>query len=75
MLRVRVKQDLCIGAGLCVLSSSEIFDQRDEDGVVSLRMEYPPEALHAAARGAARKCPALAVIVEEVDDGSPGNVA
>jgi len=67
MLRVKVNQDLCVGAGLCVLSSSEVFDQRDEDGVVTLRQEYPPEALYEAVRGAVRKCPALAIAVEEVD--------
>lgn len=71
MLRVRINQDLCIGAGLCVLSSAEVFDQRDEDGVVVLRQEFPPEQLHAAVKGAARKCPALAITVEEHDGAEP----
>jgi len=70
MLRVRVNQDLCVGAGLCVLSSAEVFDQRDEDGVVMLVDDHPPERLYDAVRGAARKCPALAITVEEEPDGA-----
>lgn len=66
MLRVRINQDLCVGAGLCVVSSSEVFDQRDEDGVVVLLQEFPSPALYDAVRGAARKCPSLAIIVEDV---------
>ena len=72
MLRVKVNQDLCVGAGMCVLSSAEVFDQRDEDGVVVVRQEYPPEALYDAVRGAVRKCPALAISVEEVADNAAG---
>ena len=68
MLRVRVNQDLCVGAGMCVLSTAEVFDQRDEDGVVTLLQDMPPERLHEAVRGAARKCPSLAIIVEDVAD-------
>lgn len=71
MLRVRINQDLCVGAGLCVVSSSAVFDQRDEDGVVVLLQEFPPEALHDAVRGAARKCPSMAITVEDVADEAP----
>ncbi|MES1975621.1 MAG: ferredoxin [Pseudomonadota bacterium] len=67
-MRVRVNQDLCVGAGMCVLSSTEVFDQRDEDGVVVLLDERPPERLWEAVRGAARKCPALAITVEDVPE-------
>jgi len=72
MLRVRVNQDLCVGAGLCVVSSGEVFDQRDEDGVVVLLQELPPTRLYDAVRGASRKCPSLAIVVEEVEDDEVG---
>ena len=42
-LRVTVDEDLCVGAGLCVLSSSDVFDQRDDDGVVKLLQVYQDE--------------------------------
>lgn len=66
-MRIRLKQELCVGAGLCVLSSAEVFDQRDEDGLVELRpgQENPAPHLHDAVRGAARKCPALAIVIED----------
>ena len=67
-MKIHLKQDLCVGAGLCVLSSSQVFDQREEDGVVVLLQENPAPALYDAVRGAARKCPALAIVVEEEAD-------
>jgi ferredoxin len=68
-LRVSVDQSVCVGAGLCVLSTSEIFDQRDEDGVVTLLQDMAPEALREAVLGAVRKCPSSAISVEEVTMG------
>lgn len=65
-LRVSVNQDVCVGAGMCVLSSPEVFDQRDEDGVVKLITSEPPEALYEKVLGAARKCPSKAIKVEQL---------
>ncbi|VVD33761.1 ferredoxin [Paraburkholderia dioscoreae] len=67
-LRVSVDQSVCVGAGLCVLSSSEVFDQRDEDGVVKLLQETPDEALYEKVLSASRKCPSKAIKVEKVAD-------
>lgn len=75
-LRVSVDQDVCVGAGLCVLSSSEVFDQRDEDGVVKLLQASPDESLYEKVLGAARKCPSKAIKVEKVaDDSAPQETA
>ncbi|WP_421793719.1 ferredoxin [Hydrocarboniphaga effusa] len=65
-LRVSVDQDVCVGAGLCVLSTAEVFDQRDEDGVVKLLQSEPPAEFHEKVLGAARKCPAKAIKVEQI---------
>ena len=62
--KVRVDASKCVGAGQCVLSAPDIFDQ-DDDGIVVLLDPTPPARLHAAARKAARLCPALAIRVEE----------
>jgi ferredoxin len=72
-LRVTVDQDACVGAGLCVLSSSEVFDQRDEDGVVKLLQVYPDQEFYEEVLGASRKCPSHAIKVEQlpVDDPAP----
>jgi ferredoxin len=65
-LRVSVDQDVCVGAGLCVLSTAEVFDQRDEDGVVKLLQHEPPASLYEKVLGAARKCPSKAIKVEQI---------
>ena len=62
--KVHVDVSKCVGAGQCVLSAPDIFDQ-DEDGIVVLLDPTPPPHLHAAARKAERLCPALAIRVEE----------
>jgi ferredoxin len=59
-VRVSVDQDVCCGAGQCVLLVPEVFDQRD-DGVVVLLDPAPPEERRTAVREAAAVCPSGAI--------------
>lgn len=64
-MKVTVYQDICASSGNCVMHAPEVFDQREQDGVVVLLNESPP-AEHAEATGkAAANCPALAIHIEE----------
>lgn len=65
MVRVAADTDVCIGSGQCALRLPEVFDQREEDGVVVLLDERPPEALHEAARQAVLGCPSGALSLPE----------
>jgi ferredoxin len=67
-MKVIVDQDRCCGAGQCVMLVPEVFDQRDEDGIVVLRNAEPPETLHARVREAASVCPAGAIRVSETPE-------
>lgn len=69
MIRVEVHTDRCIGSGVCVLVAGQVFDQRDDDGVVVLLDERPVEQHHAAVHEAAARCPAS--VIEVHDGGSP----
>jgi ferredoxin len=60
-MRVAVDQDRCIAAGQCVAAAPDVFDQRDEDGVVVLVTDTPDAADEDGARRAAGVCPALAI--------------
>ena len=64
-MKVRIDVDACVGAGQCVLAAPDVFDQRDEDGMVVLLLENPPPALEAATEHAALLCPALAIAVDK----------
>ncbi|MEV6563162.1 ferredoxin [Streptomyces kronopolitis] len=66
-MRVLIDQDKCCGAGSCVLSAPDVFDQRDEDGIVVLLNAEPPAALHKAVEEAAAICPAAAITVEQTE--------
>ncbi len=65
-IKVHIDQVKCVGAGQCVLASPGVFDQREEDGIVVLLVDEPPEDLTASVRKAAKLCPALAIVVEEL---------
>lgn len=63
-MKVNVDQGRCCGAGQCVLIAPEVFDQRDEDGIVTLLEPSPAEGLQAATREAAAVCPASAITID-----------
>jgi ferredoxin len=64
-MKVTVDQDKCASSGNCVMHAPELFDQRDDDGVVVLLNENPPVEQTDNARKAAAGCPALAIDIEE----------
>ncbi|GAB2880496.1 ferredoxin [Streptomyces mayteni] len=64
-MRVTVDTDRCCGSGQCVLLAPEVFDQREEDGIVALLEPRPAPAHGAAVREAVVVCPAGAITVEE----------
>ena len=64
-MKVIVDQDKCVASGQCVVAAADVFDQRDEDGIVVLLDSAPPEELTADVRHAAAVCPALAIVVAD----------
>jgi ferredoxin len=64
-MKVTVDQDKCVSSGQCVLNASNLFDQRDDDGVVELLVDHPAPDQEEDARKAAAACPALAIHLEE----------
>jgi len=63
-MKVTVDQDKCVSAGQCVAAAPDVFDQRDEDGVVVLVKTTPDAAEEDDVRQAATACPALAIQVQ-----------
>lgn len=64
-MKVIVDQNICASSGNCVMNAPEVFDQRDEDGVVVLLNEHPSGDQIEATRQAAAACPAQAIHIEE----------
>ena len=64
-MKVIVDQNICASSGNCVMNAPEVFDQRDDDGVVILLNESPSAEDAEGARRAAAACPALAIHIEE----------
>ncbi|SPF01575.1 ferredoxin [Streptomyces sp. MA5143a] len=69
-MKVRVDTTRCCGAGQCVLLAPEVFDQRDEDGIVVLLTPEPAPPHHPAVREAAAVCPTSAITVAEEGSGT-----
>jgi ferredoxin len=62
---VTVDQDKCVSSGMCVMNAPDLFDQRDDDGVVELLVEHPGPDQAEEARKAVAACPALAIHLDE----------
>ncbi|MEV4921011.1 ferredoxin [Streptomyces tirandamycinicus] len=66
-MRITVDHESCVGAGQCVLSAPEIFDQ-DDDGIVTLLTAAPGTADRDVVFDAADLCPGRAITVHEERD-------
>jgi ferredoxin len=64
-MHVEVDVPKCVASGQCVLLAPDVFDQRDEDGMVVLLDDAPPAGLHDAVRESAAVCPAAAIRLVE----------
>ncbi|HZB28645.1 MAG TPA: ferredoxin [Streptosporangiaceae bacterium] len=65
-MRVDADRDVCIGAGNCVLTAPEVFDQA-ADGLVDVIDPEPAPHLEQSVRDAVVRCPSGAITV-----GGPG---
>jgi ferredoxin len=63
VIEIEVDELRCVGGGQCVMVAPDLFDQRDEDGVVILLEATPSEDREDAARRAELVCPAAAIRV------------
>ncbi|SDD55201.1 ferredoxin [Glycomyces harbinensis] len=59
-MRIRVDRERCVGAGMCVLTAADYFEQDDEDGRVVLLADEA-EDCDTAIADAAALCPAGAI--------------
>ncbi|WP_399880088.1 ferredoxin [Streptomyces sp. BBFR51] len=59
--RVSAERGRCAGAGQCVLAAPAVFDQDDEEGLVLVLVERPPESQSDAVREAVWSCPSGAL--------------
>lgn len=64
-MKVEIEDVKCVASGQCVLVAPEVFDQRDEDGMVVLLTQAPGPDLHDAVRESAMICPAAAIHLVE----------
>jgi ferredoxin len=64
-MHVTVDTAKCIAAGACVMEAFEVFDQREEDGVVVLLNASPGPEQEANVRRAVSACPARAIVLSD----------
>ncbi|MEU8249355.1 (4Fe-4S)-binding protein [Nonomuraea sp. NPDC048916] len=62
-MKIKADTTVCIGAGMCVLTAPEVFDQSEDDGTVVLLRPSPPADQQDAARRAVGLCPSGALSV------------
>jgi ferredoxin len=64
-VKVSVDQDLCCASGLCVMRAAQVFDQREEDGIVIVLDDVPSPEHYDAVQAAATACPTSAIRLAE----------
>ncbi|MGH8791198.1 MAG: ferredoxin [Stackebrandtia sp.] len=64
-MKITADREVCIGAGMCVLTAPALFDQDDAEGrVLALTPDVPADRL-AEAREAVSLCPSGALELDE----------
>ncbi|WP_189936188.1 ferredoxin [Streptomyces sulfonofaciens] len=66
-MKIEIDEEKCCGAGQCVMAAPEVFDQREEDGLVLVLDAAPPQSQYEAVRQAAKLCPTAVIRVAEDD--------
>lgn len=67
-MHVIAQTQKCIASGTCVLTCPQVFEQRDEDGVVHVVDEHPSLTLLARVRQVVDLCPAQVFRLENEDE-------
>ena len=63
-MRIVVDRDLCDGHGMCEAMAHEYFEL-DDDDVMHVLEESPPESERARVHAAVQACPALALSLQD----------
>ena len=63
-MRIVVDRDLCDGHGMCEAMAHEYFEL-DDDDVMQLLTETPPESDRNKVHAAVQACPALALSLQD----------
>ena len=66
MIRIHVDTERCVGAGHCVRAAAQVFDQREDDGIVVLLIGEAPDDLAPNLEKAERLCPSQAIRIEQL---------
>lgn len=62
-MKIDIEEDKCVAGGQCVMAAPNVFDQRDEDGVVVLIDDNPGEEERDNIQRAIILCPAAALSI------------
>jgi ferredoxin len=60
-VKVAVDASLCIGSGMCAMTAPAVFDQNEEEAVVILLDDSPPEIQREAVLLAVQRCPSAVI--------------
>jgi ferredoxin len=64
-VRVSADTSKCQAYGNCLLAAPDVFDLNDDNALVEILQEHPPEEMRPAVEEAVRSCPVEALTLHE----------
>lgn len=64
-MKIKADTGRCVGAGMCVLTLPQVFDQSEDDGTVLVLDAEPSADLASGVSRAVQLCPSGALSMEE----------
>ena len=64
-MQVIVDMAKCVGAGACVLTAPDVFDQNEDDGKVIVMIQSPDEARRNEVVESCNVCPTMALSIQD----------
>ncbi|MDP8230316.1 MAG: ferredoxin [Candidatus Gorgyraea atricola] len=63
-MKVKVDAELCVGCGLCVNTSPELFEMKEDKAILKTKTDSVPAGQEESCKQSKDECPVDAIIID-----------